>query len=142
MKFCCLLNNLFSSYAGNMKLKDPHSTAVNPNFRTGVYSMSCGMAWADPFMDEMVVNKAVQFTKGFLNYGNGTYFNEPSAYLPEWKTAYWGGHYDRLLAIKEKWDPENVFTCLHCVGSKNDEVTSSTTAPRIPDIHIPSIVGK
>ncbi|XP_053374586.1 uncharacterized protein LOC123560760 [Mercenaria mercenaria] len=124
---------------GNMKIKDPDSTAVNPNFRTGVYSMSCGMSWSDAFMDKAVVDQAIQFTKGFVKHGNGTYFNEPSAYLPNWKTAYWGGHYDRLLAIKQRWDPQNVFTCLHCVGS--NDTKGHTADPHIPDIHIPSIVG-
>lgn len=126
---------------GNMKIKDPHSTAVNPNFRTAVYSMSCGMSWDDPFRDHAVIALAEQFTKGFLNHGNGTYFNEPSAYLPNWKTAYWGGHYDRLLAIKQQWDPDNVFTCLHCVGSDIGKPARTQTTHAPPDIHLPAIVG-
>ena len=100
-----------------MKNKGPDETAVNPSFRTAVMSMTCGLSWADVFADQAIVAVAEEFTKGFLQFGKGTYFNEPSAYLPNWKVDYWGNHYDRLLAIKKLWDPENFLTCLHCVGS-------------------------
>lgn len=123
-----------------MKIPDPHSTAVNPSFRTAVYSMSCGLSWSSPFADTAVINLANQYMKGLTSHGKGTYFNEPSAYLPDWKMAYWGGHYDRLLAIKQQWDPENVFSCLHCVGSKETDGGSPNPAAT-PDIHIPAIVG-
>ena len=36
---------------------------------------------------------------------------------PQWKKVFFGSHYDRLLSIKHKVDPQNLFTCNRCVGS-------------------------
>jgi len=33
---------------------------------------------------------------------------------------YWGDNYPKLLAIKEKWDPENTFHHCHSVGSQEE----------------------
>lgn len=102
---------------GNMKNMTGDSTAVNPSFRTGVLSLTCGYAWQDLGDEDFYVHKAEEVSKEIVKLGKGVYFNEPSAYLPDWKTQYWGGHYDKLLGIKQRWDPDNIFTCLHCVGS-------------------------
>ncbi|KAH3874248.1 uncharacterized protein LOC127869190 [Dreissena polymorpha] len=93
------------------------ATAIHPSFRTGVMSLTCGISWDGRLEVQPEETFAAYTADKLLTFGQGTYFNEPSEHLPNWKTDYWGGHYDRLLAIKRKWDPTNVFTCLHCVGS-------------------------
>ncbi|MGE4608439.1 MAG: FAD-binding protein, partial [Myxococcota bacterium] len=35
----------------------------------------------------------------------GTYSNEADYHEPNWQEAFWGSHYSRLLAIKQKYDP-------------------------------------
>jgi ribonuclease T2 len=55
----------------------------------------------------------------FLPLGGASYFAE-SAYIhsgDSWKRRYWGDNYDRLLAVKKAYDPDNFFWCRHCVGS-------------------------
>ena len=37
---------------------------------------------------------------------------------PDWQEEFWGGNYQRLLQIKRKYDPEDLFVCHHCVGSE------------------------
>ena len=49
--------------------------------------------------------------------GAGSYVNETDYFEADWKRAFWGDHYDRLLAIKHAVDPEGLFFCHHCVGS-------------------------
>ncbi|KAK8022027.1 FAD-dependent isoamyl alcohol oxidase [Apiospora rasikravindrae] len=49
--------------------------------------------------------------------GGGVYMNEVSYLLPDWKTAMYGANYERLLAVKRKYDPESVLYVLHGVGS-------------------------
>ena len=50
--------------------------------------------------------------------GAGAYINEADYFEENWQDAFWGINYPRLLEIKQKYDPENVFTCHHCVGSE------------------------
>jgi FAD/FMN-containing dehydrogenase len=49
--------------------------------------------------------------------GSGSYVNETDYFEPDWKRSFWGIHYDKLLAIKHKYDPDGLFVCHHCVGS-------------------------
>ena len=51
-----------------------------------------------------------------LEPGSGAYVNEADPTNPNWQNDYYGKHYSRLLAIKQKWDPHGVFWCKPCVG--------------------------
>jgi FAD/FMN-containing dehydrogenase len=50
--------------------------------------------------------------------GAGSYINETDYFEPDWQHAFWGDNYPKLLAIKRAYDPHNLFTCHHCVGSE------------------------
>jgi FAD/FMN-containing dehydrogenase len=50
--------------------------------------------------------------------GAGSYVNETDYFQPDWQRAFWGGNYEKLLAIKRKYDPTGLFVCHHCVGSE------------------------
>ncbi|KAL0573480.1 hypothetical protein V5O48_008488, partial [Marasmius crinis-equi] len=39
---------------------------------------------------------------------SGTYMNEGDSNEPDFKQAFYGANYDRLLAIKDKWDPDQL----------------------------------
>jgi Berberine and berberine like len=41
----------------------------------------------------------------------------PCSYEPDWQNVFWGAKYDRLLSIKERIDPTNLFVCNRCVGT-------------------------
>ncbi len=53
-----------------------------------------------------------------LSPNSGTYPNEADYFIKNWQYALWGSNYPKLLQIKHKYDPHNVFTCHHCVGSE------------------------
>ena len=36
--------------------------------------------------------------------------------MEDYKMRYWGSNYERLLQIKQRHDPSNVFQCYNCVG--------------------------
>ena len=41
-----------------------------------------------------------------------------SPYEPDYQEAFWGSNYPRLLSIKRKVDPLDVFWCQGCAGSE------------------------
>ncbi|KAI0023471.1 isoamyl alcohol oxidase [Xylariomycetidae sp. FL0641] len=47
----------------------------------------------------------------------GAYFNEADPNQPDWKEAFYGPNYDRLLAVKAKYDPHHLFYATTAVGS-------------------------
>jgi FAD/FMN-containing dehydrogenase len=49
--------------------------------------------------------------------GSGAYVNETDYFEPDWQRSFWGVNYRRLLAIKKRVDPENIFRVHHGVGS-------------------------
>ena len=57
-------------------------------------------------------------------YGSGSYYSESEYSMKngQWQNRLWDQEtYDRLLAIKQTWDPEHVFSCRHCVGDESPE---------------------
>lgn len=55
--------------------------------------------------------------------GGGVYLNEADIQEPNWQTEFYGAsNYPRLLAIKRKWDPRDVFYATTAVGSESWEV--------------------
>jgi hypothetical protein len=50
--------------------------------------------------------------------GAGSYMNEGDPGEPNWQQAFYGDNYNRLLGIKQKWDPTGVFWAPTTVGSE------------------------
>jgi len=48
----------------------------------------------------------------------GSYVAESSFFEAEWQKSYWGANYPKLLAIKQKYDPDGLFFVHHGVGSE------------------------
>lgn len=58
---------------------------------------------------------------------SGAYVNEADPSNPEWKHDYFGANYDKLLEVKNKYDPEGVFWCKPCVGWDQWEIQNGPT---------------
>jgi FAD/FMN-containing dehydrogenase len=50
--------------------------------------------------------------------GAGAYVNECDYFQSDWQQAFWGPHYPRLARIKRRYDPDDLFTVHHGVGSE------------------------
>jgi FAD/FMN-containing dehydrogenase len=50
--------------------------------------------------------------------GAGSYPNETDFFEADWQESFWGANYPRLLEIKRRYDPHNVFRVHHGVGSE------------------------
>ncbi|KAG7096002.1 hypothetical protein E1B28_006684 [Marasmius oreades] len=48
--------------------------------------------------------------------GSGSYLNEADPNDPDFKEAFYGANYDKLLAIKDKWDPDQILYGSIAVG--------------------------
>jgi FAD/FMN-containing dehydrogenase len=48
----------------------------------------------------------------------GSYVSESNFFEEAWQESFWGSNYPRLLAVKEKYDPEGLFFVHHGVGSE------------------------
>ena len=52
----------------------------------------------------------------FFALSNGSYFSESSYSMSDWAERYWGPtNKGRLGTVKAKYDPEEVFSCRHCI---------------------------
>jgi FAD/FMN-containing dehydrogenase len=48
----------------------------------------------------------------------GSYVAESDFFEPAWNESFWGANYARLLAVKDKYDPDGLFFVHHGVGSE------------------------
>ena len=48
----------------------------------------------------------------------GSYVAESNFFEPAWQESFWGPNYARLLAVKDKYDPDGLFFVHHGVGSE------------------------
>ena len=48
-----------------------------------------------------------------------SYLAESNYFEPDWQRAFWGAHYPRLRAVKDRYDPEGLFCVHHGVGSED-----------------------
>ncbi len=60
----------------------------------------------------------------------GAYGAESDYFQADWQQAFWGTHYTRLLAVKQRYDPGGLFIAHHGVGSENWSPDGFT--PRTP----------
>lgn len=50
--------------------------------------------------------------------GGASYLAESDFFERNWQRSFWGHHYERLLAIKRRYDPDGLFFVHHGVGSE------------------------
>jgi FAD/FMN-containing dehydrogenase len=48
----------------------------------------------------------------------GSYVNETDYFEEDWQESFWGDNYERLLSVKRRYDPDNLFCVHHGVGSE------------------------
>ncbi|KAK1986377.1 FAD binding domain-containing protein [Colletotrichum cereale] len=98
--------------------------AVNPHFRNAAIHVQYSTAWSNAPGDwEKMLADQKTMTEDIIppieaaTPGSGNYINEADFNIPDWKEKFFGGNYDKLLAIKKQWDPQGVFYALKTVGS-------------------------
>ncbi|RPD55527.1 FAD-binding domain-containing protein [Lentinus tigrinus ALCF2SS1-7] len=109
---------LFNATAG--------ATAVTPAWRDAIWHLS--IKWQFLYNDTLDERKeGYETLEGHiqdfrdLTPGSGAYFNEGDVYEPDHETSYWGDNYAKLLAVKQKYDPNGLLDCWQCVGWKGED---------------------
>jgi len=105
-------------------------TATNPSvlsaFALAIVSNAQGLAYPgipghEPSVEEgrkaaQRIDKSIEHLRAVAPDG-GAYVSESNYFEKNWHQAYWGSNYSRLLEIKRKYDPDELFIVHNGVGS-------------------------
>ncbi|KAJ5361026.1 hypothetical protein N7541_001870 [Penicillium brevicompactum] len=103
----------------------PVDSALNPAWRDAAVHLISSVQWNDllPASDAEEAIAGMTNITGYalrqLAPDSGVYYNEANSWEPNWQWAFWGPNYPRALSIKQKYDPDNLLWCHHCVGSES-----------------------
>ncbi|TFK40207.1 isoamyl alcohol oxidase [Crucibulum laeve] len=96
--------------------------AVLPAWRENERLITAMLPWDDhaPIKEMLVLSRKLTQVYGKamhrLTPGSGTYLNEADPFEPDWQRSFYGKNYNRLLAIKDKWDPDQLLYGRTAVG--------------------------
>ncbi|XP_014667971.1 PREDICTED: uncharacterized FAD-linked oxidoreductase ARB_02478-like [Priapulus caudatus] len=103
-------------HVGGLASGNRNTTSVSDDMRDATLSSTCGGTWNEYGEENLLNFFKDEWNPMMSKYGRGVYYNEPGFELPNYADDFWGPKYDRLLEIKKKHDPNNVFNCNQCVG--------------------------
>ncbi|KAH4299321.1 hypothetical protein HBH98_084490 [Parastagonospora nodorum] len=106
---------------GPFNQPDNSRTGLNPAWRDTLWHIVMGAAWTSttpPNVRTQIQNTVSASVQPFkaLTPGGGCYMNEADWQEENWQQTFFGGNYDRLLAVKKRYDPTSLFNCWKCVG--------------------------
>lgn len=108
-----------------VRRKDAADRATHPSWRSAVMSLTLGHSlpsdpdWIayDHAQHEMATTRLPALQA--LEEGTmGGYLGIPFPYESHPSQVFWGSHYDRLVALKGRWDPDDLFLTRLGVGSE------------------------
>ena len=96
-------------------------TAVHPGFRNSWMELGLSLYWSGDAATQHAEAYSNEWEAKLRPFGFGIYSNEENYACDgcDWTDSFWGDHYDKLLQVKQAWDPESVFWCYHCVGDQD-----------------------
>ncbi|KAL4751930.1 hypothetical protein BDW72DRAFT_212340 [Aspergillus terricola var. indicus] len=109
--------------------------AVNPAWRKTVMHALSSVNWATNATTEEIKAARHEFTYKHMQRwrdvspGSGAYLGESDRTEPDFQQAFYGSKYSRLLALKRKLDPLNVFYAATAVGSEGWQVVTEDGLP-------------
>ncbi len=99
----------FGSFLGGAVNRVDEDATAYPH-RDTRYLFEMAAQWSDPDMDDEVVSWAREFHEAMAPYATGgEYVNNQTDDDSERVRAAYGDNYDRLVSVKNEWDPENLF---------------------------------
>ncbi|KAG9230499.1 FAD binding domain-containing protein [Amylocarpus encephaloides] len=132
--------HMFNGYQYSPTLKagapvGPDGNAIHPAWRNALSHTIAFVQWPD----NATIKQQKQIRSDFAIYGMkplrdvtsgaGSYMNEADRLEPDFQQSFYGDNYARLLQIKQKYDPEDVFWAATAVGSEGWAVESIDGLP-------------
>ena len=109
----------------NLSSSSSTSNAVLPAWRTALLHLLIFAEWnfTSPLSDNLALqarltNEIVPSLEA-LTPGSGAYLNEANFEQPNFEQTFYGSNYPKLLEVKRKWDPDNLFYARTAVGSES-----------------------
>ncbi|KAH8691337.1 FAD binding domain-containing protein [Talaromyces proteolyticus] len=102
------------------------TTSVLPAWRDAIWHVIHVGEWYEPLIpavQQKATDGFLQMTEPLkqLSPGGGAYFNEANYQELEWQETFFGANYNKLLEIKNKYDPTHLFDCWKCVGWRGEK---------------------
>jgi hypothetical protein len=128
-----LIQNVSHSAVGN----DPSSNAVNPAWRNALMHIVVANYWdysVSTTENQLGVSRITEELMPKLydiTPGSGSYINEADWQSANWKWDFFGSNFNRLKAIKKKYDEAGLLYAWKTVGSEDWEITSEKRLCRV-----------
>ncbi|MGD9591084.1 MAG: FAD-binding protein [Candidatus Berkiella sp.] len=131
-RLCVVSLHLNKGLAGAPKDAQERSkgTSINPSAHDAVGLVILNKGNSDIFpgingeLDAKEIEKSIKpYREAYeiikaISPNAGSYANEADYFQKDWQNEFWGTNYSKLYDIKQKYDPEGLFYCHHCVGSE------------------------
>jgi FAD/FMN-containing dehydrogenase len=111
-----LFNVLLFSMGGAAAEIPPTATAYY--YRKAPFFVCYTNQWLDPSEDRQQIADLDQLRRKLLPYTEGAYSGNPDRSLTNYLQDYYGGNVERLLEVKRKYDPDNLFRFEQGLGSR------------------------
>ncbi|TAQ86744.1 hypothetical protein B7494_g4944 [Chlorociboria aeruginascens] len=107
-------------------LDSNQKTSALPAWRDALWHVIHVGEWEEPLAPAVLENVTGTFLQMLdplkeLSPGGGAYFNEAHYREPDWEETFFGANYNRLLQIKNMYDPTHIFDCWKCVGWRGEQ---------------------
>ncbi|KAG0157785.1 hypothetical protein PDIDSM_1839 [Penicillium digitatum] len=132
--------SIFETVEGRKNLMDYFATIqslgqtpASPAWREAIWELGSGASWqwnaTLPTRKQKIqsIQNMTAIIEG-ITPGSGAYSNEANPFTTDWVEAWWGDNYERLVSIKNKYDPNGLLSCWKCVGWNDSQVAESPFA--------------
>ncbi|KAJ7145103.1 hypothetical protein C8R43DRAFT_1012823 [Mycena crocata] len=97
-----------------------NTTSISPVWRDAIYHVTVKVPWtwnattAEKRRGYDLVDSSIDHLRQITP--DASYSNEGSVHEPNHEVAFWGSNYEKLLQLKNQYDPEHLLDCWQCVG--------------------------
>ncbi len=106
---------LWMHQGGKTNELSPSATAFPHRDATFIFEVVA--VWKDAVNSKSNIEWAYSFAESLRHCFTGAFINYIDPLLTDWAKMYYGDNYEKLLAIKQQWDPDNFFRFRQSIGS-------------------------